>query len=138
MPNRREEIIVGVAEDPDNWRLRLATLDDIDGLHSLASIPLVYRYLFDGAATGEGIHRRPGRPELNQRRRHWRRDVAVGKLVRTICWLRLTDRLGSPTHYKPVQPQYSGGLTITLIGSTHPGTWRGAGQRAGRRALDQP
>jgi RimJ/RimL family protein N-acetyltransferase len=50
MPNRREEIIVGVAEDQDGWRLRLATLDDIDGLHSLASIPLVYRYLFDGAA----------------------------------------------------------------------------------------
>jgi len=50
VPNRREEIIVGVAEDQDGWRLRLATLDDIDGLHSLASIPLVYRYLFDGAA----------------------------------------------------------------------------------------
>ncbi len=50
MPNRREEIIVGVAEDQDGWRLRLATFDDIDGLHSLASIPLVYRYLFDGAA----------------------------------------------------------------------------------------
>jgi ribosomal-protein-alanine N-acetyltransferase len=41
---------VGVAEDQDGCRLRLTTLDDIDGLHSLASIPLVYRYLFDGAA----------------------------------------------------------------------------------------
>lgn len=41
---------MGVAEDQDGWRLRLATLDDIDGLHSLASIPLVYRYLFDGGA----------------------------------------------------------------------------------------
>ena len=40
---------MGVAEDQDDWRLRLATLDDFDGLHSLASIPLVYRYLFDGS-----------------------------------------------------------------------------------------
>ena len=30
----------------------------------------------------------------------------------------LTDRLGSPTHYKPVQLQYSGGLSIKLIEST--------------------
>ncbi len=29
--------------------MRLATLEDIDGLHMLASAPLVYRYLFDGA-----------------------------------------------------------------------------------------
>lgn len=34
----------------DDWRLRRATLDDVDGLHGLASKPLVYRYLFDGAA----------------------------------------------------------------------------------------
>lgn len=34
----------------DRWRLRLVTLDDVGGLHALASRPLVYRYLFDGAA----------------------------------------------------------------------------------------
>jgi hypothetical protein len=32
----------------DGWRLRPADLNDIDGLHALESIPLVYRYLFDG------------------------------------------------------------------------------------------
>jgi [ribosomal protein S5]-alanine N-acetyltransferase len=32
----------------DSWRLRLADLNDVHGLHALASIPLVYRYLFDG------------------------------------------------------------------------------------------
>ena len=31
-----------------DWRLRAADLNDIDGLHALESIPLVYRYLFDG------------------------------------------------------------------------------------------
>lgn len=41
---------MGLAEHQDGWWLRLATLDDLAGLHSLASIPLVYRYLFDGAA----------------------------------------------------------------------------------------
>ena len=34
----------------DSWGLRLATLDDVDGLHALACEPPVYRYLFDGAA----------------------------------------------------------------------------------------
>lgn len=33
-----------------DWRLCPATLDDVDGLHTLASIPEVYRYLFDGTA----------------------------------------------------------------------------------------
>jgi [ribosomal protein S5]-alanine N-acetyltransferase len=32
------------------WRLRPADLDDVDDLHALASRPLVFRYLFDGAA----------------------------------------------------------------------------------------
>jgi [ribosomal protein S5]-alanine N-acetyltransferase len=32
----------------DGWWLRAADLNDIDGLHALESIPLVYRYLFDG------------------------------------------------------------------------------------------
>jgi hypothetical protein len=49
MPNRREEIILGDAEDQDGWRLRLVTSDDIDGLLALASKPPIYRYLFDGA-----------------------------------------------------------------------------------------
>jgi [ribosomal protein S5]-alanine N-acetyltransferase len=35
-------------ETKDGWRLRPADLNDIDGLHVLESIPLVYRYLFDG------------------------------------------------------------------------------------------
>jgi RimJ/RimL family protein N-acetyltransferase len=39
-----------VAEDHQARRLRPAALDDVDGLHALASEPLVYRYLFDGAA----------------------------------------------------------------------------------------
>jgi ribosomal-protein-alanine N-acetyltransferase len=42
---------VSVIRDPetkDGWRLRAASLNDIDGLHALAAIPLVYRYLFDG------------------------------------------------------------------------------------------
>lgn len=49
-------------EEPnrDRWGLRRATLGDVDGLHALASEPLVYRYLFDGAAPsremiGEGV-----------------------------------------------------------------------------------
>jgi RimJ/RimL family protein N-acetyltransferase len=33
-----------------DWQLRRATQNDIDGLHALASKPLVYRYLFDGVA----------------------------------------------------------------------------------------
>jgi RimJ/RimL family protein N-acetyltransferase len=39
-------------EEPnrDSWGLRPATLDDVDGLHALACEPLVYRYLYDGAA----------------------------------------------------------------------------------------
>jgi [ribosomal protein S5]-alanine N-acetyltransferase len=36
------------AQSKDDWRLRAADLNDIDGLHALESIPLVYRYLFDG------------------------------------------------------------------------------------------
>jgi [ribosomal protein S5]-alanine N-acetyltransferase len=42
---------VSVIRDPetkDGWRLRAASLNDIGGLHALAAIPLVYRYLFDG------------------------------------------------------------------------------------------
>jgi ribosomal-protein-alanine N-acetyltransferase len=34
----------------DAWHLRSASLADVDGLHRLASEPLVYRYLFDGIA----------------------------------------------------------------------------------------
>jgi hypothetical protein len=49
MPNRTKELNPGDAEDEDGWRLRLATLDDIDGLLALTSKPPVYRYLFDGA-----------------------------------------------------------------------------------------
>ena len=33
----------------EGWRLRAADLSDTNGLYALASIPLVYRYLFDGA-----------------------------------------------------------------------------------------
>jgi ribosomal-protein-alanine N-acetyltransferase len=33
----------------EGWRLRAADLSDTDGLYALASLPLVYRYLFDGA-----------------------------------------------------------------------------------------
>jgi RimJ/RimL family protein N-acetyltransferase len=40
------------APDRDGWGLRPATLDDVDGFDALASEPLVYRYLFDGAAPG--------------------------------------------------------------------------------------
>jgi [ribosomal protein S5]-alanine N-acetyltransferase len=42
---------VSAIRDPqaqDSWRLRPADLNDVHGLHALASIPLVYRYLFDG------------------------------------------------------------------------------------------
>ena len=82
--------------------------------------------------------------ELCRTTAHSRREITLvfaalaerGSRARFVRWL--TDRLGSPTHYKPVQLQYSGGLTIKLIGSTPRGTWLGAGQRAGRRALDQP
>ena len=46
---------------------------------------------------------------------HSRREITLvfaalverGSRARFVCWL--TDRLGSPTHYKPVQLQYSGG-----------------------------
>jgi hypothetical protein len=31
-----------------NLRLRRGKMDDLDGLYALATIPLVYRYLFDG------------------------------------------------------------------------------------------
>jgi ribosomal-protein-alanine N-acetyltransferase len=34
----------------ETWRLRPADMGDIDGLHTLACAPLVFRYLFDGAA----------------------------------------------------------------------------------------
>ena len=36
--------------DAETWRLRCASLADVDGLHALGSKPLVYRYLFDGSA----------------------------------------------------------------------------------------
>jgi len=82
MPNRREEIIVGVAEDQDGWRLRLATFDDIDGLHSLASIPLVYRYLFDGAA--------PDREFIAGILTHQQTPCKVGFLGKPFAYRRLT------------------------------------------------
>ena len=41
------------AQTKDNWWLRAADLNDIDGLHALASSPLVYRYIFDGAPPGK-------------------------------------------------------------------------------------
>jgi [ribosomal protein S5]-alanine N-acetyltransferase len=37
----------------EGWRLRSADLSDADGLYALASIPLVYRYLFDGSPPGK-------------------------------------------------------------------------------------
>ena len=40
----------GHAQAREDWRLRAADLSDTDGLYALASTPLVYRYLFDGAA----------------------------------------------------------------------------------------
>lgn len=43
------------AEIEHGWRLRLANLDDIDGLLALASVPLVYRYLFDGVAPAKEL-----------------------------------------------------------------------------------
>jgi [ribosomal protein S5]-alanine N-acetyltransferase len=46
---RREVIAIRYSQTKDAWRLRAADLNDIDGLHALASSPLVYRYLFDGA-----------------------------------------------------------------------------------------
>jgi hypothetical protein len=39
LPNRREETVLGDAEDKDGCRLRLATSHDIDGLLALASKP---------------------------------------------------------------------------------------------------
>jgi len=45
---RREVNAIRDAQTKDGWRLRAADLNDIDGLHALASNPLVYRYLFDG------------------------------------------------------------------------------------------
>jgi RimJ/RimL family protein N-acetyltransferase len=39
-----------VRDDRCAWRLRPASLADVDGLHALAGEPAVYRYLFDGAA----------------------------------------------------------------------------------------
>jgi ribosomal-protein-alanine N-acetyltransferase len=38
------------ARTEDDWHLRRAVGDDVDSLHALACIPLVYRHLFDGAA----------------------------------------------------------------------------------------
>lgn len=42
----------------DVWRLRPADLNDIDGLHTLATNPLVYQYLFDGALPDKEYIRR--------------------------------------------------------------------------------
>jgi [ribosomal protein S5]-alanine N-acetyltransferase len=36
--------------EAEAWWLRNASLADVDGLHTLGSKPLVYRYLFDGSA----------------------------------------------------------------------------------------
>ncbi|HYZ75580.1 MAG TPA: hypothetical protein VE641_21060 [Chthoniobacterales bacterium] len=38
-----------------DWRLRAATLNDIDGLHALGANPLVYRYLYDGVPPNKGF-----------------------------------------------------------------------------------
>ena len=62
--------------------------------------------------------------ELCRTTAHSRLEIALvfaalaerGSRARVVRWL--TDRLGSPTHYKPVQLQYSGGLSIKLIAST--------------------
>ena len=37
---------------PEGWHLRSASLADVDGVHRLASEPLVYRTLFDAVAPG--------------------------------------------------------------------------------------
>jgi [ribosomal protein S5]-alanine N-acetyltransferase len=46
---RREVIAIRYSQTKEDWRLRAANLNDIDGLHALAASPLVYRYLLDGA-----------------------------------------------------------------------------------------
>jgi len=55
-------LTVAAPIDADRWRLRLASLGDVDGVHDLATEPLVYRYLFDATpptrdSIGQGIAR---------------------------------------------------------------------------------
>jgi hypothetical protein len=59
--------------------------------------------------------------ELCRTTAHSRREITLffaalaerGSRARFVRWL--TDRLGRPTHYKPVQLQYSGGLTHNFL-----------------------
>jgi hypothetical protein len=59
--------------------------------------------------------------ELCRTTAHGRREITLvsaalaerGSRARFVRWL--TDRLGSPTHYKPVQLQYSGGYKADQI-----------------------
>jgi ribosomal-protein-alanine N-acetyltransferase len=46
---RRKVSAIPDTQNKDDWRLRPADLNDIDGYHALAANPLVYQYLFDGA-----------------------------------------------------------------------------------------
>jgi RimJ/RimL family protein N-acetyltransferase len=59
---RNRPLTVEASIDADPWHLRLAGLGDVDGIHGLATEPLVYRYLFDAMpptrdSIGQGIVR---------------------------------------------------------------------------------
>jgi transcriptional regulator of acetoin/glycerol metabolism len=69
--------------------------------------------------------------ELCRTTAHSRREITLvfaalaerASRARFVRWL--TDRLGSPTHYKPVQLQYSGGLTEEFMKALVLHSWPG-------------
>ena len=71
------------AKIPNGWRLRPATCDIVTGLHALVSMPMVYRYLFDGEAPDkELIANRIGGVQTG----NWSWYVGVKTSLRAIRW----------------------------------------------------
>jgi [ribosomal protein S5]-alanine N-acetyltransferase len=109
----------------NGWRLRPASLDDIDGLHALASQPLVYRYLFDGVAPDrEFIARRVAQ--------------AIAGATATGCGLWLLERdatrCAGCVELRPYPSPRSAELTYLL----NPGDWgRGLAMRMAWTAIAQ-
>jgi [ribosomal protein S5]-alanine N-acetyltransferase len=110
---------------PATWHLRSASPTDVDGVHRLASEPLVYRYLFDGIA--------PERDSIAQGITQATRDAALTGLG---LWILACPRLpyGGCVQLRPDICAKSADLIYLL----HPAHWgRGLGTRMAWTAMHQ-
>jgi RimJ/RimL family protein N-acetyltransferase len=105
------------------WHLRSASLADADGVHRLASEPLVYRYLFDGIA--------PERDRVEEGITQATRDAAATGLG---LWILACPRVpyGGCVQLRPDTCAKSAELTYLL----HPAQWgRGLATRMAWSAI---